>query len=101
MDTIPDAWSRLTALTSLELRGHQLLDVLPPWLTGMSALRKLDVSGNAAISLSLVPQLTQLRVLVLQASACAGGGGAWCVAWRCCGSAAWWWWARGLGRGPG
>eukprot|EP00798_Chlamydomonas_sp_ICE-L_P005104 gene5104-34904_t len=66
MDLIPPAWAALSSLTSLELRGHQLLDVIPPWLKDLPSLRMLDLSNNPAIQLDGLPCLTQLEVLVLQ-----------------------------------
>eukprot|EP00195_Chlamydomonas_chlamydogama_P015429 CAMPEP_0202896172 /NCGR_PEP_ID=MMETSP1392-20130828/5216_1 /ASSEMBLY_ACC=CAM_ASM_000868 /TAXON_ID=225041 /ORGANISM="Chlamydomonas chlamydogama, Strain SAG 11-48b" /LENGTH=374 /DNA_ID=CAMNT_0049581421 /DNA_START=388 /DNA_END=1512 /DNA_ORIENTATION=- len=66
LDTMPQAWSQLSALTSLELRGHHLLDALPTWLKDMPQLRKLDVSCNANVNLANVTLLTQLEVLALQ-----------------------------------
>lgn len=52
LDAIPSSWSKLTSLATLELRGHHLLDTLPPWLAMLPSLRKLDVSGNNNINLS-------------------------------------------------
>ncbi|KAG1662435.1 hypothetical protein FOA52_004016 [Chlamydomonas sp. UWO 241] len=66
LDTIPQQWSSLTALTKLELRGHHLLVSVPPWLSTLPSLRTLDLSGNNAVDLSSLPKFTQLEVLVLQ-----------------------------------
>ncbi|KAG2492342.1 hypothetical protein HYH03_009291 [Edaphochlamys debaryana] len=63
---LPPAWSRLTSLTRLELRGHQQLPELPPWLAGLPRLAHLDVSGCCALALGPLPGLTRLEVLVLQ-----------------------------------
>ncbi|GLC61484.1 hypothetical protein PLESTB_001761600 [Pleodorina starrii] len=75
LEAIPASWSRLTALTRLELRGHSLLPELPPWLaaggkpdprSGMPGLRHLDISGCGALELAPLTRLTGLHVLVLQ-----------------------------------
>eukprot|EP00798_Chlamydomonas_sp_ICE-L_P006644 gene6644-3301_t len=66
MDSMPQSWSKLTSLTSLELRGHWMLDTIPTWLKDLPSLRLLDVSSNASIQLDALTTLTQLEVLVLQ-----------------------------------
>ncbi|GIL67061.1 hypothetical protein Vafri_20496 [Volvox africanus] len=66
LEGIPAAWSRLTALTRLELRGHPQLYELPVWLTALGALRHLDVSACEDMEVGSITQLTSLHVLVLQ-----------------------------------
>ena len=66
IDAIPAAWAKLTNLKSLELRGHQLLDSVPTWMSELKSLRKLDISCNSAINIASVTVLTQLDTLVLQ-----------------------------------
>ncbi|MEW5297044.1 MAG: hypothetical protein WDW36_000278 [Sanguina aurantia] len=66
IDTIPPSWRQLTSLQTLELRGHQLLDALPPWLGSLPSLTKLDISSNSKLSIENIGMMTGLRTLVLQ-----------------------------------
>ena len=66
-------WAVLTSLRKLELRGHSMLLVLPPFMADLPALRHLDVGCCRHLQLEGVGSLTRLEVLSLQVR----------VTWRC------------------
>ena len=69
LNALPRAWTALTSLTHLELRGHRLLLTLPPWLPQLG-LKHLDISGCSHLDLALLPSLTTLHTLGMQARLC-------------------------------
>lgn len=75
VDAVPDSWSNLKDLRQLELRGHALLEVLPPWLPGaMPQLEALDVTGCSRLDPSCLAAFTQLQTLAMQVGRVGGGG---------------------------
>ncbi|KAL4445740.1 hypothetical protein ABPG77_008939 [Micractinium sp. CCAP 211/92] len=75
IDCIPDTWSQLSNLRSLELRGNALLEALPPWMPeALPRLELLDVSACSRLDLRTITALTQLRTLALQAMDLVSGG---------------------------
>lgn len=68
MDAVPEAWTALTKLKRVELRGHTALASLPGWLADLPALEHLDIAGCVTADVSVVSRCTRLRVLSLQSA---------------------------------
>lgn len=69
LEKIPQAWSKLVNLKTLVLRGHGQLTTLPSFLTDLP-LEHLDLSLCHSVDFDIVPKMTSLRTLCLEASLC-------------------------------
>ena len=74
IEALPKEWAGLRVLRRLELRGHSMLHVLPPWLADLPALVHLDIGVCRNNDISILPQMTRLRTLSLQVRRGSGGG---------------------------